>query len=75
MEAPAAKAAAKAEDFDDMFGGDDEEEELNDDGENAAEAAATKARQARMVSMIRGIIVSCGNCELMHSNLCTGSSS
>ena len=29
-----------------MFGGDDEE--LNEDGETAAEAAATKARLARM---------------------------
>ena len=46
--APAAKKAAKEEDFDDMFGGDDDDEELNEDGENAAEAAATKARQARM---------------------------
>lgn len=42
-------AAAKTDDFDDLFG-DDDEEEVNDDGENAEEAAATKARQARMVS-------------------------
>jgi len=41
-------AAAKTDDFDDLFGDDDEEEVLNDDGENAEEAAATKARQARM---------------------------
>ena len=47
----AASSTAKAEDFDDLFGDDEEEEEVNDDGENAAEAAATKARQARMVSM------------------------
>ena len=33
--------------IDDMFGG-DEAEELNEDGETAAEAAATKARLARM---------------------------
>ena len=45
----AATVAAKADDFDDLFG-DDDEEEVNDDGENAEEAAATKARQARMVS-------------------------
>jgi translation elongation factor EF-1beta len=45
--APAAKAAAADDDFDDMFGGDDDEE-LNEDGETAAEAAATKARHARM---------------------------
>ena len=50
--APAAKAAAPApakaaDDFDDMFGGDDEEE-LNEEGETAAEAAATKARHERM---------------------------
>eukprot|EP01036_Dinobryon_divergens_P024414 gene24416-32862_t len=44
--APAAKAA-QGEEFDDMFGG-GEEEELNEDGETAAEAAATKARLARM---------------------------
>ena len=43
-------AAAKTDDFDDLFGDDEEEEVLNDDGENAEEAAATKARQARMVS-------------------------
>eukprot|EP01038_Epipyxis_sp_PR26KG_P010845 gene10845-14558_t len=43
---PAKKPVAKDEDFDDMFGGDDEE--LNEDGETAAEAAATKARQERM---------------------------
>ena len=46
---PAAKAAsapkAAEADFDDMFGA---EEELNEDGENAEEAAATKARRERM---------------------------
>jgi len=41
--------ASKADDFDDLFGDDEEEEDVNDDGENAEEAAATKARQARMV--------------------------
>jgi translation elongation factor EF-1beta len=46
--APAKKASAPAaDDFDDMFGGGDDEE-LNEEGETAAEAAATKARQARM---------------------------
>jgi translation elongation factor EF-1beta len=45
---PAAKPAAKEEDFDDMFGGGDDEEELNEEGETAAEAAATKARHERM---------------------------
>lgn len=47
--APAVASSTKADDFDDLFG-DDDEEEVNDDGENAEEAAATKARQARMVS-------------------------
>jgi len=49
---PAAKVATAATapkaaeaDFDDMFGA---EEELNEDGENAEEAAATKARRERM---------------------------
>jgi translation elongation factor EF-1beta len=46
--APTAKKAAKEEDFDDMFGGGDDEEELNEEGETAAEAAATKARHERM---------------------------
>lgn len=42
------KAAAPAadDDFDDMFG--EELEDLNEDGETAAEAAATKARRERM---------------------------
>lgn len=44
--ATASSAKAGAEDFDDMFGGGDDE--LNEDGETAEEAAATKARQARM---------------------------
>ena len=39
-------AAAAADDMDDMFGGDDEE--VDEDGETAAEAAATVTRQARM---------------------------
>ena len=45
---PVKKAAAPAADdtFDDMFGGDDDE--LNEEGETAAEAAATKARHERM---------------------------
>jgi translation elongation factor EF-1beta len=43
----AAPAAKKEENFDDMFGGDDEEE-LDEEGENAAEQAATKARKERM---------------------------
>lgn len=51
VKAPVAKAAA-SDDFDDLFGADDED--LNDEGETAAEAAATKARQARMVSLHRG---------------------
>eukprot|EP01038_Epipyxis_sp_PR26KG_P009231 gene9231-12444_t len=46
--AKATPTKAKADDdFDDMFGGGDDEE-LNEDGETAAEAAATKARQERM---------------------------
>ena len=51
VKAPVAKAAA-SDDFDDLFGADDED--LNDEGETAEEAAATKARQARMVSLHRG---------------------
>ena len=45
-----APAAAAADDVDDMFGDD---EELNDEGENAAEAAATKARQERMAHALK----------------------
>eukprot|EP00286_Rhodomonas_abbreviata_P004375 CAMPEP_0181330296 /NCGR_PEP_ID=MMETSP1101-20121128/23816_1 /TAXON_ID=46948 /ORGANISM="Rhodomonas abbreviata, Strain Caron Lab Isolate" /LENGTH=233 /DNA_ID=CAMNT_0023439527 /DNA_START=33 /DNA_END=734 /DNA_ORIENTATION=+ len=45
-----AKKAAAADDDFDMFGDDDEDEELNDEGETKAEAAATKARQARMAA-------------------------
>ena len=44
-----AKTAADDE-VDDMFGDD---EELNDEGENAAEAAATKARQERMALALK----------------------
>jgi len=44
--APSAKTAG-GDDFDDLFGADDED--VNEEGENAEEAAATKARQARMV--------------------------
>ena len=50
--APAKKATAPAsDDMDDMFGGDDDE--LNEDGENAAEAAATEARRARMAHALK----------------------
>jgi len=54
--APAAgakKAAAPAndDDMDDMFGDDDDD--VNEDGENAAEAAATKARQERMAHALK----------------------
>ena len=38
---------AAADDFDDMFG-EESAEELNEDGETAEEAAATKARRDRM---------------------------
>mmetsp|Transcript_21999 Transcript_21999/g.30338 ORF Transcript_21999/g.30338 Transcript_21999/m.30338 type:complete len:248 (+) Transcript_21999:20-763(+) len=44
---PAAAKAAAADDFDDLFG-DEPEDGVNEDGENAAEAAATKARHDRM---------------------------
>lgn len=44
---PAKKAAPVNDDFDDMFG-DEPLEDLNEDGETAAEAAATKARRERM---------------------------
>jgi translation elongation factor EF-1beta len=40
----AAPTEAKNDDFDDLFGDDD----VNDEGETAAEAAATEARHARM---------------------------
>ncbi len=45
-ESPPSKAD---DDFDDMFAGDD----LNEDGENAEEAAATKARQERMALALK----------------------
>jgi translation elongation factor EF-1beta len=41
-----APAAKKADDMDDMFGGDDEE--VDENGETAAERGATKARHERM---------------------------
>ena len=46
----AAPVAAADDDVEDMFGDD---EELNDEGENAAEAAATKARQERMAHALK----------------------
>jgi hypothetical protein len=48
-EKPTPVTVSENEDFDDMFG----DEELNEDGESAEEAAATKARQERMALALK----------------------